>query len=65
MAVGFGRHPESVRFACTACDRETPPTITLRHLDEDRLPKLTVWRFTRGQGGTPPHEWSPEKLRKG
>lgn len=62
MAVGLGRHPESVRFGCTQC-KAAAPVVTLRMLDEDRLPRLTVWRLHRGEHGTP-HEWRPQRLKR-
>jgi hypothetical protein len=61
MAVGLGRHPESVRFGCTLC-RTKAPTVSLRMLDEDRLPKLTIWRFHKGTGGVN-DKWVPQRLR--
>jgi hypothetical protein len=64
MAIGFGRHPDRVPFKCTACKgQRKPPTISWRLLDENRLPRLTVWRFVKGANGRP-DEWEPERLKR-
>ena len=61
LAVGLGRHPESVRFGCKLCKNPTPPKVSLQMLDANNLPKLTVWTLYKGGRGEP-DQWVPQRL---